>query len=283
MFHVTTLPQTPQKKIKTEIQDWPKAFCAAHLAVTTVLMCLNTPARKSPQRHHYTLFPSPHPPRGATGACRGILLLQMTRTKRVVTSFHPRDPNKDIYYNSPLTPRLSFPTSDHSTTTSATSLQQPNQVAGGPLWDADTLARAAAHLNAALSNFTCVLVSINAIDEELRVKQDSFVNHYYLTIPNDQLKIDLIQNIYYCYEASEGLPLERDHSPLHARLHRLMFFLKCEKKKRLAACLKHDIRANLDQYNLSGIPGSGFGPDAADEVLALLVGADGIKNLDLYY
>ncbi|XP_063862954.1 uncharacterized protein LOC135102114 [Scylla paramamosain] len=205
------------------------------------------------------------------------------RTKRVVTSFHPRDPNKDIYYNSPLTPRLSFPTSDHSTTTSATSLQQPNQVAGGPLWDADTLARAAAHLNAALSNFTCVLVSINAIDEELRVKQDSFVNHYYLTIPNDQLKIDLIQNIYYCYEASEGLPLERDHSPLHARLHRLMFFLKCEKKKRLAACLKHDIRANLDQYNLSGIPGSGFGPDAADEVLALLVGADGIKNLDLYY
>ncbi|MPC94831.1 hypothetical protein E2C01_090017 [Portunus trituberculatus] len=47
------------------------------------------------------------------------------------------------------------------------SYANPNHVAGGPLWDADTLARAATHLNAALSNFTCVLVSINAVSQQL--------------------------------------------------------------------------------------------------------------------
>ena len=62
-----------------------------------------------------------------------------------------------------------------------------------------------------------------------------------------------------------------------------MFFLKCEKKKRLASCLKRDIRANLAQYDPAGLPGYGSGRDAADQVLALLVGADGLKNLDLYY
>ena len=45
-------------------------------------------------------------------------------------------------------------------------LQQVNQLPGGPLWDADILARAAAHLNAALSNFTCVLESINAVSQQ---------------------------------------------------------------------------------------------------------------------
>ncbi|MPC28543.1 hypothetical protein E2C01_021752 [Portunus trituberculatus] len=48
------------------------------------------------------------------------------RTKRVVTSFHPRDSSKDIYYNRLLTPHLSFPTSDHSSTTTATT--SPQQV-----------------------------------------------------------------------------------------------------------------------------------------------------------
>ncbi|KAG0729775.1 hypothetical protein GWK47_029650 [Chionoecetes opilio] len=119
------------------------------------------------------------------------------------------------------------------------------------------------------------------IDAELHVNQESFVNHYFWTTEDDYLKTDLIKNIYFCKEASDGLPLERDHSPLHARLHRLMFFLKCEKKKRLAACLKHDLRANLDD-DLSGLPGSDSRREAVSEVLALLVGADGINNLDLY-
>ncbi|KAG0729774.1 hypothetical protein GWK47_029649 [Chionoecetes opilio] len=84
------------------------------------------------------------------------------RTKRIVSSFLPSHPGPDNHNdNNPAAPPRRGPPSTYPQ-------QRTQHLAGGPLWDANTLATAATHLNAALSNFTCVMEFINAVSQQLQ-------------------------------------------------------------------------------------------------------------------
>ncbi|XP_042205118.1 uncharacterized protein LOC121854504 [Homarus americanus] len=140
-------------------------------------------------------------------------------------------------------------------------------------WDYDSITTSIHDLNAALSNMTCVLTSINAIDGDLNIKYEAFINYYSDRPLDASLKGDLVDGVNMCRSYVECLPVEQLKSGLPWKLHRLLDFLKCEKNSRLTSCFKQDLRNNLDQFDLSALPDDGRRTEPVDQLMTILVGA----------
>lgn len=159
--------------------------------------------------------------------------------------------------------------------------RQTRQAQQKPFFDAATLQSNIATVKAAVSNFTCTLRKLDAIDDNLNIKTDSLINVYYQIPINSNLRNDLINGLQYCQELVNCLPLERSKSSIPKELQRLVMFTKCEKKTRVAACFKDDLRKNINQFDLSALPNK---PQTSDlEILmTILIGAESTEELELY-
>ncbi|ROT69065.1 hypothetical protein C7M84_012768 [Penaeus vannamei] len=80
-------------------------------------------------------------------------------------------------------------------------------------------------------------------------------------------------------------PRGAPRSPIPAQLQRIMAFVKCERRTRLAACFKHDLRRNINQFDLSVLPSGGGGgvrPDVIGQLMTILIGSESADDLRLY-
>lgn len=78
------------------------------------------------------------------------------------------------------------------------------------------------------------------------------------------------------------LPEDKVGSALRYKLQRILAFMKCEKKTRLDACLKHDLRQNINRFDLSALPDDGGRTGPLEKLMTILVGAESLDQLELY-
>ncbi|XP_064109627.1 uncharacterized protein LOC135217593 [Macrobrachium nipponense] len=148
--------------------------------------------------------------------------------------------------------------------------------------DRFTLQDSVLKVQAALSNFTCTLRKLKYIDDNLNLRTDTIFNDYYKIPIDNNLRDDLIEGIDYCNQLVSCLPLQKLKSPLPLPLIRLVRFTQCERKTRLGACFKHDLRKNINQFDLSGLQGIGGRSNTVDHLMTILVGAESLDELELY-
>ncbi|XP_066954522.1 uncharacterized protein [Macrobrachium rosenbergii] len=142
------------------------------------------------------------------------------------------------------------------------------------------LASATAKLRESIFEFACVLQRMEIIDE--------FYNVNYLTVLNTfidnneidyRLADDLRDGINHCREAEKCLP--EDGSVMPQEIRRLMKFIACERRTRLVACFRHDLRQNLHRYDLEALPNTkGKRTNYLVKVMAIVMGTDFLKGLD---
>ncbi|XP_066955793.1 uncharacterized protein [Macrobrachium rosenbergii] len=149
-------------------------------------------------------------------------------------------------------------------------IQQQQQ----PYFDRNTLQDSVLSVQAALSNFTCTLRKLKYIDDNLNLRADTIFNAYY--------KIPIDNNLRLPFPFQSCLPLQKLKSPLPLPLIRLVMFTQCERKTRLGACFKHDLRKNINQFDLSGLQGIGGRSNTLDHLMTILVGAESLDELELY-
>ncbi|XP_063591480.1 uncharacterized protein LOC134768591 [Penaeus indicus] len=169
---------------------------------------------------------------------------------------------------------------------------QPPTVAGkkkrqagqGPIFDAVALSDAIGKVQTAIGNFTCVLRLLNVIDDNFNINYQQSVNIYNTVVRDPNLRNDLITGISFCRDFSTCLPVEKLGSPIPVQLQRIMAFVKCERRTRLAACFKHDLRRNINQFDLSVLPSGGGGvrPDVIGQLMTILIGSESTDDLRLY-
>ncbi|XP_064108951.1 uncharacterized protein LOC135217162 [Macrobrachium nipponense] len=142
------------------------------------------------------------------------------------------------------------------------------------------LASATTKLRESIYDFACVLQRMEMIDE--------FFNVNYLTVLNTfidnneidyRLADDLRDGINQCREAEKCLP--EDGSVMPQDIRRLMKFIACERRTRLEACFRHDLRQNLHRYDLEALPNAkGKRTNYLVKVMAVVMGTDFLKGLD---
>ncbi|KAK7081165.1 hypothetical protein SK128_007560 [Halocaridina rubra] len=132
-----------------------------------------------------------------------------------------------------------------------------------------------------IGNFTCVLKRLGVISNDLALNFDSLINNIFTLPITGTLQRDLVVSLENCRDKTLCFPVEKLRSPVPHQLQRLIEFVKCEKEGRFAACLKHDLRKNLDQFDLKHLPRFAPGSDDAETLLSLLVGAESAFELEL--
>jgi len=132
---------------------------------------------------------------------------------------------------------------------------------------------------AGLSNLTCTLRTIGAIDENLNIRIDNVIN-YINGIPTDStLKQDLLTGASFCHELTRCLPVEKLGNPLPAPLQRVLAYLECDRKARRHACFKHDIRQNIFNFDTSGLPNDQGRTSDIEKLATLFIGADSVDDV----
>nr|XP_053626197.1 uncharacterized protein LOC128684085 [Cherax quadricarinatus] len=133
-----------------------------------------------------------------------------------------------------------------------------------------------------VSEVTCILGTLGVVDRQLEVDFEGLAaNTQKLPLPQP-LKNDLLTNIHQCRDMTLCLPVQQLGSQLSQKLERLTAFVKCEKASRLSACLKHDLRKNLHQGDLSLLStDGGAASDQLEGLISLLVVAETASELEL--
>ncbi|XP_064108946.1 uncharacterized protein LOC135217157 [Macrobrachium nipponense] len=148
------------------------------------------------------------------------------------------------------------------------------------LYDSEAIQMALRQIGDSLRNFTCVFGQLRLIDQRLNIDYDTMINNYYNSQIDNQLREDLISGINYCRELVSCMP--EDKSPVSFELQRLMAFARCERKTRLSACLRRDLRNNLQHFDVSALPDDGQRTSDIEKLLTILVGQESLDQLELY-
>ncbi|CAL4066654.1 unnamed protein product, partial [Meganyctiphanes norvegica] len=109
--------------------------------------------------------------------------------------------------------------------------------------------------NSRISNLTCTLRKLGEIDDNLSINIQTDVNRI-KSLPDvsDSFRQDLIQNVQQCEALAKCLPLENSHNVVPpSAIKRILAYLECEKKKRLIACMKEDLKHRISDIDISPI------------------------------
>lgn len=144
-----------------------------------------------------------------------------------------------------------------------------------PVFDAETIMGMVDTVKAKISNFTCTLSRLGMVDSQFGVNIPKIRQETLSVMGVAQtLKQDLISRIDTCYKFSTCLPVESIGTPVPASIQRVMAFFKCERKLRLRACMKEDLRNNLASFDLSGFPIQATEDERVEKLLFVLSNVD---------
>ncbi|XP_064109466.1 uncharacterized protein LOC135217479 [Macrobrachium nipponense] len=123
---------------------------------------------------------------------------------------------------------------------------------------------------------------MNYVDEDLRILPEVIKNEVKNLTASVTLNADFVKTIDHCYQFSLCLPEEP--SPMPIEVKRLLVFMKCEKKLRMALCMKQHILKNMDHFDVSEIQLEGS-PDQekmAEKILHILWGSEEREDFEIY-
>ncbi|CAL4060183.1 unnamed protein product [Meganyctiphanes norvegica] len=143
-----------------------------------------------------------------------------------------------------------------------------------PIVDFDSLKSMTEKVKAKVSNFTCVLRKLEVIDSNYNVNTAKLVQQTLSYPVSHSLKHDLVKRIEHCNQMVNCMPIENTESPVPGTLQKLLAYLGCEKKLRLLACMKEDLRRNIGDYDLSGFPFQASENERINKLLFVLWGAE---------
>lgn len=110
----------------------------------------------------------------------------------------------------------------------------------------------------------CVLQKCNVLDNDLNMDWAGIKQYYDEAQVSPELKEDL-QEIYSgCRNFSKCYTANKDTGSFPVGIKQAFTFMKCEKKKKIFACLKQDLRKNPDFFELEGLDGILAGSDYED-------------------
>jgi len=148
-----------------------------------------------------------------------------------------------------------------------------------PLISADDLSGLIEITKAKVSNLTCTLKKLGAVDDYLNLNPQFAINEV-AALPHISytLKHDLIQGIQLCEATVKCAPLEYSSTIVPPpAIKRILGYLQCEKKHRLIACMKEDLKRHIYDIDLSPIKDL-FPDETADQIaqraLFVLYGAE---------
>ncbi|XP_018016986.1 uncharacterized protein LOC108673640 [Hyalella azteca] len=104
------------------------------------------------------------------------------------------------------------------------------------------------------SNATCVLRQLGYMDENDHLLYENYVSNINALSVNDaELKTDLVEGVNDCKAMAECLPLTKIAYPLTAALMRWSTWSKCYVSMVYQSCIKKDLRANAQEFELQGL------------------------------
>jgi len=150
------------------------------------------------------------------------------------------------------------------------------------MYTSELLKKMVKKVKAKVGTLMCVLKKMGGIDENKNLKIASIKaqTEKYSAGLDPALKADLFGVIDKCSEFTKCV--EDKDSPLPIELQRIMAYLKCDKKKRVAICMKADLRKYMSEFDLSAFGMELDEDDKVEKLLHVLWGADpGTDPLDL--
>ena len=104
----------------------------------------------------------------------------------------------------------------------------------------------------------------------------------YKSVYDPYLKQDLLAGIYQCSYELQCLPEDRVGSAYPYKLQRLLAFHKCERKARLTACLKQDLRYHFKNFDSTVLPDDNGRTGEIEKIITVLLGAETTEDLRFY-
>ncbi|XP_042859103.1 uncharacterized protein LOC122245217 [Penaeus japonicus] len=105
-----------------------------------------------------------------------------------------------------------------------------------------------------LSNFTCALDKLEFIDDDFEIQYEKLKEDLDNFRIDQELKEDLKNIIDFCKDLVECMPEPLVPTVLSPKLRRIIGFHRCAREMRYQACVKHDYRQRLTQYDLTELP-----------------------------
>ncbi|CAL4065620.1 unnamed protein product, partial [Meganyctiphanes norvegica] len=101
---------------------------------------------------------------------------------------------------------------------------------------------------------TCVMEKFGFMDENKNLQfEDMKLKYSQMTHLDAYLRADLIESVDKCKTFSMCLPSASD-SPVPVRFQQILSFKMCDKKARMEACMKADLRKYKSEFDLSAFP-----------------------------
>ncbi|CAL4065034.1 unnamed protein product, partial [Meganyctiphanes norvegica] len=150
------------------------------------------------------------------------------------------------------------------------------------MYSSELLKKMMKKIKVKVGTMKCVLKQMGYIDENknLNTRIIKSETERGAAALHPALKADLIGRVDKCFEFSKCV--EDKDSPLPIELQRIMAYLKCDKKKRVAICMKADLRKYMSEFDLSAFGMEYDEDDKIEKLLHVLWGADpGTDPLDL--
>ncbi|XP_069991638.1 uncharacterized protein [Penaeus vannamei] len=105
-----------------------------------------------------------------------------------------------------------------------------------------------------LSNYTCALEKLEVINNDFDILYEKIKDDLDNLRIDQELKEDLKNATDFCKDLVECMPEPLVRTVITPRLRRIMAFLRCERETRYQACVKHDYRKRLTQYDMTELP-----------------------------
>merc|ERR1712168_111048 len=148
----------------------------------------------------------------------------------------------------------------------------------GFVGEASMLENSLEKLNSAVGNFTCVLKKRGFVDDNMDILLNNIFKTVYKSVFDVYLKQDLVAGLYQCSYLLQCLPEDRVGSAFPYKLQRLLAFHKCERKARMTACLKQDLRKNIQNFDTSVLPDDGGRTGELEKLLTIIVGVEATED-----
>ncbi|XP_068201910.1 uncharacterized protein [Palaemon carinicauda] len=149
------------------------------------------------------------------------------------------------------------------------------------IYDGPILERLLTKAVSKTSNYTCLLQKMNYIDENLKILPDNLKTELKTLTPSAELNAQLVNVVDQCISFSTCIP-DVD-SPMPIEIKRLVFFMRCEKKLRMAICMKQRILKIMSLFDTSALPFETSDQDEmAEKVLHVLWGSESNEEFEIY-
>ncbi|CAL4122399.1 unnamed protein product, partial [Meganyctiphanes norvegica] len=141
------------------------------------------------------------------------------------------------------------------------------------LYDDKIVKKMAMKVEQKVNTLLCVLRKFEYVDNATNILYDNMKRDVkMITGLDSNLKEDLLKAVDHCKAAA--MCIEDSNTGMPADIKQILSFLKCEKKTRMDACMKADLRKHIAEFDLSVFNSEADEDAKVEKLLYVLWGAD---------